>query len=119
MSRRSAAAIGCTTLLGLAVMMLGGCPQVAALAPVGGDEIAEVRYGAIDVLLREEVSILEAPTCTAGEGTSVTCSGTTTDGGMIEVVSSTEPDAVLDVSVSGVRLFSGPHSEVLDEAARG
>lgn len=47
-------------------LLLGGCSQVAALAPVGGDGLAEVRYGAIDVLLAEGVDVLEAPVCVAG-----------------------------------------------------
>ncbi|KJC63006.1 hypothetical protein [Agreia bicolorata] len=104
----------------LAVLLaLSGCSQVAALAPVGGNAVAQVRYGAIDVLLRENVDILEAPTCQAGSGTAVTCTGSTTDGEAIEVVSSTAADAVLEVTVGGTELFSGPLADVIDEAARG
>lgn len=102
----------------LALAGLSGCSQIDALAPVGGDAIAEVRYGVIDVLLRENVGILEAPTCTAGGGTTVTCSGSTTDGQVIEVVSSTSADATLEITVGGTELFSGPLADVIDEAAR-
>lgn len=107
------------TVAGLAVLALGGCSQIAALAPVGGDAVAEVRYGAIDVLLREDIDVLEAPTCAAGARASVTCSGSTTDGRAIEVFSSTDDDAVLRISLDGHEIFSGPLADVIDEAARG
>ena len=110
--------LGRAAIVALALAGLSGCSQVDALAPVGGDAIATVRYGAIDVLLRENVSVLEAPTCKAGDGTTVSCSGSTTDGQAIEVVSSTEADALLEITVGGTELFSGPLADVIDEAAR-
>ena len=110
--------VACAAAIALAGLGLGGCSQVAALAPVGGDAVAEVRYGAIDVLLANGVELLEAPTCTA-TGSEVTCSGSTTDGRAIDVVSSTTDDALLDVRVGGDELFSGALADVLDAAARG
>ncbi|GAA2235219.1 hypothetical protein N1031_10105 [Herbiconiux moechotypicola] len=118
-----------------AAVALAGCTQVAALAPVGGNAVAEVRYGAIDVLLAHGVDLLEVPTCAAADddtsspaatpatpagtgGTIVTCTGSTTSGQAIEVVSSTAADAVLTVTVDGDTLFTGDLQQVLDEAAR-
>ncbi|TAJ49179.1 MAG: hypothetical protein EPO52_05160 [Herbiconiux sp.] len=100
-----------------AAALLSGCSQVAALAPVGGNGVAEVRYGAIDVLLGDGVEILEAPACVAS-GDAVTCEGTTAAGETIAVVSSTRADAQLEVKVATRVLYSGSLQTVLDEAAR-
>lgn len=111
---------GALALLVGAAVALSGCSQLAALAPVGGDAIAEVRYGAIDVLLARNIDLLDAPTCTAAvDGVTVTCSGSTLDGRSIEVVSSTADDAQLDVTVGGSAVYSGPLADVIDAAARG
>jgi len=120
MSRRrvSGAAVA-VLLLGLA-SSLAGCSQISALAPVGGDALAEVRFGAIDVLLQKGVDLLSAPVCTAAEtGSAITCAGATTDGRDIAVISSTAADAELIVAVAGETIFSGSLADVLDEAARG
>lgn len=44
-------------------VLLAGCSQIAAIAPVGGSHLAEVRYAAIDLLVDAEVEILTAPVC--------------------------------------------------------
>lgn len=108
------ALIACTTT-GLA-----GCSQIAALAPVGGNGLAEVRFGAIDVLQQKGVEILAAPVCsqTDADG-AVTCAGTTGDGRDIAVTSNVGADATLVIVVGGETIFSGSLSDVLDEAARG
>ena len=110
-----AAAAGAAGML--ALLTLGGCSQLAALAPVGGDQLAEVRFAAIDVLLENDVDVLEAPVC-ALDGAAITCTGSTVDGGAIEVTSSTSDSADLTVLVGGEQLFSGSLQSVLDEAAR-
>lgn len=47
------------------LLVITGCAsQVAALAPVGGDDITAVRFAAIDVLLAKGVAIMQAPVCT-------------------------------------------------------
>ncbi|WP_439593858.1 hypothetical protein [Microbacterium sp.] len=102
-----------------AALLLSGCSQVAALAPVGGDALAEVRFGAIDVLLDQDVALLEAPVCAIeGAGPSVTCEGRTVAGGEILVSSSTEGDATLAITIDGVEIFRGSLADVIDEAAR-
>ena len=110
-----------TLLAGVALAgMLGGCSQVSALAPVGGNAIAEVRYGAIDVLLDRGVEVLEAPVCTtATDGVAVSCTGSTSAGDPIAVTSSTSADAQLVVTVGTDTLYSGSLQQVIDEAARG
>lgn len=116
MTPRRAAAL--MTLAGL-LALLPGCSQVAALAPVGGDALAEVRFGAIDVLLDRDVALLEAPVCDVeGSDPSVTCEGTTSAGEEILVSSSIEDDAVLSITVGGVEIFQGSLADVIDEAAR-
>lgn len=106
--------------MAFAVGALSGCSQIAALAPVGGNGVAEVRFGAIDVLQEKGIAILTAPVCTqADAGPVVTCAGTTADGREIAVTSSVAPDAQLVITVGDANIFSGALSTVLDEAARG
>ncbi len=104
----------------VAAGVLAGCSQISALAPVGGDGLAEVRFGAIDVLQDKGIDVLSAPVCvTVDAGPAVTCAGTTIDGGVITVTSSTAAGAALEVVVGGETLFRGVLSDVLDRAARG
>lgn len=117
MSARRAA-----TLLLIVAAALGatGCSQVSALAPVGGDALAEVRFGAIDVLLDHDIELLRAPVCEVeGAGPAVRCAGTTTAGEQIDVTSSTADGAILTITVDGAEIFQGPLQDVIDEAARG
>lgn len=113
-ARRAVLAVVCAAV---AAPLLAGCSQVAALAPVGGDGLAEVRYGAIDVLLGDGIDILEAPVCVAS-GETVTCDGMASSGEPIAVVSSTRADALLEVTVGTRLIYSGSLQTVLDEAAR-
>ncbi|CAN5257354.1 hypothetical protein BH11ACT4_BH11ACT4_25300 [soil metagenome] len=113
MTRALPALLGAVALAAL----LGGCSQVAALAPVGGDDVSEVRFAAIDVLLHKNIGITDAPTCTSS-GTVITCSGTTADGKSIEVTSTTAADAPLEIIVDGDTVFTGSVKAVLDAAAR-
>lgn len=96
---------------------LAGCSQVAALAPVGGDALSEVRFAAIDVLLQKGVAVGQAPDCVA-TAAAIECSGTTVEGAAINVSSQRGADATLEVSVGGTSLFSGRLQDVLDAAAR-
>ncbi|WP_292833110.1 hypothetical protein [Microbacterium sp.] len=100
------------------VMGLAGCSQVAAIAPVGGDHLAEVRYAAIDVLLAEKTAILVAPVCVQASSGEVTCAGETMDGGDIMVVSPGDDQAVVSVTVGDRELYSGSIIDVLNNAAR-
>lgn len=97
-------------------LALAGCSQVAAIAPVGGARVSEVRYAALDILVREEVDVLAAPVCEAGDDREVTCAGTTLSGGTIEVVSSASDQANLTVTVDGSVLYTGSIQDVLDAA---
>ncbi|QOC25522.1 hypothetical protein IC744_03880 [Microbacterium hominis] len=115
-----AARLVCALVACAVAASLAGCSQVAALAPVGGNGLAEVRFGAIDVLQQKGIDLLEAPVCaTVGAGPAVTCTGRTLDGHDVSVASSVSSDARLDVLVGGQTLFSGLLSDVLDAAARG
>ena len=139
---RAGLALGAGLAVAL-VLALGGCSQISALAPVGGDAIAEVRYGAIDVLLANGIEVLEAPTCalvedatataaptpttpppdggapsTDAAAQAVTCAGSTVSGDAITVASSTSPDAQLEVEVGGHPVYSGSLQDVIDKAAR-
>jgi hypothetical protein len=99
-------------------VLLAGCSQVAAIAPVGGDHLAEVRYAAIDVLLDAGVEVLTAPVCAQAPSGEVSCQGETTDGTGIAAVSPADDQTVVTVSVGDKELYSGSIMDVLDEAAR-
>lgn len=94
---------------------LAGCSQVAALAPVGGDRLAEVRVATNDVLVDRAVPVLTAPVCSAA-GDAVTCTGTTVDQQPI-TATSTDPDTLV-VTVGPTTLFTGSVQDVLTSAAR-
>ncbi len=115
MNLRRAVSVAGVALAGL---LLAGCSQVAAIAPVGGSHLAEVRYAAIDVLVDAEVEILTAPVCAQAPSGEVSCQGETTDGTDIRVVSPADDQTVLTVTVGEDERYSGSITEVLDEAAR-
>lgn len=99
-------------------LLLAGCSQIAAIAPVGGDHLAEVRYAAIDVLLDADVEILTAPVCAQAPSGEVSCQGETMDGTTISVVSPADDQTVVTVTVGDGELYSGSIMDVIDEAAR-
>lgn len=99
-------------------LSLTGCSQVAAIAPVGGNHLAEVRYAAIDVLLDADVEVLTAPVCAQAPSGEVSCQGETVDGTDISVVSPADDQTVVTVTVGDDELYSGSIMKVLDEAAR-
>lgn len=108
--RRLAAAVGLAVLL-------AGCSQVQALAPVGGNGLAEVRFAAIDVLLDAGVDVTVAPSCLAGPA-EITCSGRAAGGEPITVNSPGSAAETMTVDVGGRRLYEGSVADVLDAAAR-
>lgn len=112
-ARATAAGVAATLAL-----LLAGCSQVAAIAPVGGDHLAEVRYAAIDVLLADDVELLTAPDCAQAASGEVTCTGETLDGAQITVVSPADDQTVLTVTVGDRELYSGSIMKIIDEAAR-
>lgn len=99
-------------------LALSGCSQVAAVAPVGGNHQAEVRYAAIDVLLGAEVEVLVAPVCESGAGGSITCEGQTVAGETISVHSPADDQTTVEVTVGSTVIYSGSIMDVLDESAR-
>jgi hypothetical protein len=115
---RRAARVAIVGVGGMLALLLAGCSQVAAIAPVGGDHLAEVRYAAIDVLLAEDVELLTAPDCAQAASGEVTCTGQTLDGAQISVVSPADDQTVLTVSVGDRELYSGSIMKLIDEAAR-
>ena len=96
-------------------LALTGCSQIAAIAPVGGVHVSEVRYAALDILVQKEVDVLTVPVCTTVER-AVTCTGSTLDGAAIEVDSPADDPTNLTVTVDGAVLYSGSIQDVLDAA---
>ncbi|MFD1814333.1 hypothetical protein [Rhodococcus gannanensis] len=97
---------------------VSGCSQIDALAPVGGNAQAEVRFAAIDVLVGAGVEILVAPVCVGASGGDLTCTGETVSGEVISVHSPADSDDMLTVTVGSDVLYSGSVTAVLDAAAR-
>jgi hypothetical protein len=105
-------------VLAVVGVLLAGCSQIAAIAPVGGNHLAEVRYAAIDVLLDADVEILTAPVCAQAPAGEVSCQGETADGADITVVSPPDDQTIVTVTVGDDELYSGSITDVIDEAAR-
>ena len=109
----------------LATGLLAACSQVSALAPVGGDGLAQVRYAALDVLIDQKVDLRTVPVCRSTGPTTVVCHGDTLDGTSVDVTGS-PPTTAADgsqsggsvvVTVGGRELFRGDVTDVLDRAA--
>lgn len=96
---------------------LSACSQVSALAPVGGDRLAIVRFAANDVLVQNRVPVLAAPTCTTS-GAAISCAGSTTDGASISVSSTADQQQLMTVTVGSSTLYNGAIQDIIDRAAR-
>jgi hypothetical protein len=105
-------------VLAAAVVLLSGCSQIAAIAPVGGNRLSDVRYAAIDVLVDREVPILTAPVCSVSDDKAVSCEGETVDGEAITVTSTADDQASFTIEVGTETLFTGDVQDVLDAAMR-
>lgn len=103
-------------LLAVGTLALAGCSQVAAIAPVGGDRLAEVRFAAGDVLVRETVDVLVAPVCTEAPDATVTCEGQTLDGLDIAVTAPGDDLDAVTITVDGETLYAGSIMDVLETA---
>lgn len=105
-------------LLAPVCLMLAGCSQVAAIAPVGGSHEAEVRYAAIDMLVDAGTEILVAPVCDTDADGTVSCTGETVSGDPISVASPASDQTVVKVTVGSDVIYSGSIMDVIDRAAR-
>ncbi len=101
-----------------ALAAIAACSQTEALAPVGGDQLAEVRFASIDVLLAAGVEILTAPVCEAAGNGDVSCAGTTVTGDAITVVSLESNASNMTVKVGDRTVYAGSIAEVLDAHSR-
>ncbi len=115
---RVVVAAGAALALALAGGALAGCSQIAALAPVGGDHLTEVRYAAVDVLVGAKVELLAAPACESAADGATSCAGETVAGETIAVDSPAADPTTVTVRVGDEVLYSGPIQDVLDAAAR-
>lgn len=102
----------------LAAMLLTGCSQVAAIAPVGGDRVSNVRYATLDVLVEQDVELLTAPDCVERDR-SVSCTGAALDGSTITASSAATDEDHLEIVVGADTVFSGSISAVIDDAVDG
>ncbi|RWR22392.1 hypothetical protein D8Y23_02355 [Microbacterium enclense] len=104
-------------MLLLAALALAGCSQVAAIAPVGGNHLTEVRFATIDVLQQKGIALEAVPTCTRADDGAIACAGTTAAGEAVTATSpSTDPDS-FTVSIGSQAVFTGSVSAVIDRAA--
>jgi|NGEPerStandDraft_6_1074524.scaffolds.fasta_scaffold271938_1 hypothetical protein len=110
---------GWVAAIGL-VVVLAGCSQTAALAPVGGDRLAEARFAANDVLLTHNVSLLTAPVCTSSgkDDAAIACTGRTLDQQTITVTSTAKDQANMTVVVGTQTIYHGSFMAVLNANAQ-
>ncbi len=97
------------------VLALTGCSQIAAIAPVGGDRLAEVRFATADILVAEGIDILSGPDCDQ-DGRTITCTGETLDGDAITSESPASDETALTVTVGGKTIYSGTVMDALETA---
>ncbi|TQK20300.1 hypothetical protein FBY40_2829 [Microbacterium sp. SLBN-154] len=110
-----AAALALTVALAAA-----GCSQIAAIAPVGGDRLAEVRYAVNDILIEEGIDILVAPVCTVGaDEVTVACEGSTRDERAIDAVSEAASSDQIVVRVDDEVVYEGSLMTVLERGSSG
>ncbi|MCC8930928.1 hypothetical protein [Rhodococcus sp. I2R] len=102
-------AIGAVAL----ALVLAGCSQVDALAPVGGAGVADLRYATNEVLLEKGVDILVAPVCD-GQGLALRCVGETVGNETITATSTSEDESSFDLVVGTSVIYSGPVQSVLE-----
>lgn len=107
-------------LVGLTMAgLLAGCSQVAAIAPVGGNHLAEVRFAGNDILVDHDIDVRTAPVCTRADDKTITCDGDTFDATPIRFSSpGSDPDR-LSVVVGGDDLYDGSLAAVLTDAMSG
>lgn len=111
-----------TSTTGIALLValsLTGCSQIAAIAPVGGDRLAEVRFAGIDVLVDADIQILEAPVCTEAADATVTCTGSTVDDDTITVASPGSDPDTLRVTSGDTSVYEGSLHAALEKAMGG
>ena len=96
-----------------AVLACAGCSQTAALAPVGGAELGNLRYAVTDVLFEQGIEILVAPVC-SGTGADIECAGTTTGNETINGTATSDDASTVEVKVGATLLYSGSVQDVLD-----
>ena len=102
----------------LAVSALTGCSQTAALAPVGGNQLAEVRFATIDVLLDAGIGIQVAPVCTAAANQDVSCAGTSVDGRALTSTSLASDQDTMTVKAGTTTVYRGSIEDVLNRHSR-
>lgn len=105
------------TLPMVAILALAGCSQVAAIAPVGGNHLTEVRFATIDVLQQKDIALEEVPTCTRASDGAISCAGTTADGAAVTASSPADDPDSFTVTVGSDTVFTGSVSAVIDRAA--
>lgn len=96
-------------------LLLSGCSQIDALAPVGGAAITTVRNATYDVLIDEDIEILVAPQCSV-VSSGFTCEGTTVDGAPIIAEAAPEAPYELTIVVGEEVIFEGTAQDVLQAA---
>ena len=97
-------------------LLLAGCSQVAALAPVGGARVSGVRYAANDLLVDAGIDVMTAPVCVQATDKGVTCAGETMDGQDITVVSTAADQARMVLKVGSRTVYDGDIQTVLEKA---
>ncbi|MER5672938.1 hypothetical protein [Pseudonocardia alni] len=102
----------------LGCLVSAGCSQIDAIAPVGGNRLAEVRFAAADLLVRDGIALLAGPACTTAADGSVGCTGRTVDGRPVTVAAPGTGPVRMTLRVGDTTVHDGPVQEVLDAAAR-
>lgn len=101
----------------LAVVMVSGCSQVDAYAPVSGGPKSTVEIAVADVLAAQQVPVLVRPECELVEQ-AFACKGSTTAGQPIVATSTATAPFMLTLTVGDTVIFDGDAQDAINDAMR-
>ena len=113
MSRAPGTAIIRGIPLVIAGVLVAGCSQIAAYAPVSGGPRSTVEIAIGDVLAAQTVPVLVRPECAKAEA-GFLCEGSTTDGLPIVATSTGSAPFMLRITVGDAVIFDGDAQDAID-----
>lgn len=114
----AAKSIATAGAVGLAVVGLAGCSQIASLKQVSGVPLTTLTIATNDVLVQQQVPILKAPVCSLANKV-YTCAGSTVTNQAITVTAPDTENLVMEIKVGDKVIFTGPVQDVIEKAQQG
>jgi hypothetical protein len=100
-----------------AALLIGGCSQIDAYAPVSGVPKSTIEIAIGDVLAAQAVPVLVRPECRLIDEL-YTCEGSTTTGERIFATSTSVKPFMLSLSVGEKKIYDGDAQDAINSAMR-